>query len=106
MVGTAGAAVGTNLINNVPMAVVLTSALHGVQYTSASTRLGFIAATIFGCYLGPKLTTVGSLATALNCGTEGDVPYIIRQVVNGYKKPPRFTLTHPSLHRTHMSSPN
>src|SRR6266704_4056397 len=65
MVGTAGAAVGTNLINNVPMAVVLTSALHGVQYTSASTRLGFIAATIFGCDLGPNLTTVGSLATVL-----------------------------------------
>src|SRR5205085_4980962 len=28
MVGTLGAAVGTNLINNVPMAVVLTSTLH------------------------------------------------------------------------------
>jgi len=65
MVGTAGAAIGTNLINNVPMAVVLTSALHGVQYTTASTRLGFIAATIFGCDLGPNLTTVGSLATVL-----------------------------------------
>ncbi len=44
---------------------LLTSALHGVQYTSASTRLGFIAATIFGCDLGPNLTTVGSLATIL-----------------------------------------
>ncbi len=65
MVGTAGAAIGTNLINNVPMAVVLTSALHGVQYTSASTRLGLIVATIFGCDLGPNLTTVGSLATVL-----------------------------------------
>jgi arsenical pump membrane protein len=65
MVGTAGAAIGTNLINNVPMAVVLTSALQSAQHAAASTRLGFIAATIFGCDLGPNLTTVGSLATVL-----------------------------------------
>ena len=65
MVGTAGATIGTNLINNVPMAVVLTSALHSVQHAAPSTRLGFIASTIFGCDLGPNLTTVGSLATVL-----------------------------------------
>ncbi len=65
MVGTAGATLGTNLINNVPMAVVLTSALHGLQNASSGTRLGFIVATIFGCDLGPNLTTVGSLATVL-----------------------------------------
>jgi len=65
MIGTGGAALGTNLINNVPMAVVLTSALQGVQHASTTTRLGFIAATIFGCDLGPNLTTVGSLATIL-----------------------------------------
>ena len=65
MAGTAGAALGTNLINNVPMAVVLTSALHGVQHVTPSTHLGFVAATIFGCDLGPNLTTVGSLATVL-----------------------------------------
>lgn len=65
MVGTAGAAIGTNLINNVPMAVVLTSALQSVQHASMTTRLGFVAATIFGCDLGPNLTTVGSLATVL-----------------------------------------
>jgi len=65
MIGTLGAAVGTNLINNVPMAVVLTSALHGVQHIAPATRLGFIVATIFGCDLGPNLTTVGSLATVL-----------------------------------------
>ena len=47
------------------MAVVLTSALQGVQHASTTTRLGFIAATIFGCDLGPNLTTVGSLATIL-----------------------------------------
>ncbi|HEU0001090.1 MAG TPA: ArsB/NhaD family transporter [Ktedonobacteraceae bacterium] len=65
MIGTAGATIGTNLINNVPMAVVLTSALHSTQHAALSTRLGFIAATIFGCDLGPNLTTVGSLATVL-----------------------------------------
>ena len=65
MVGTAGAAVGTNIINNLPMAVVLRSALAGVQHIAPATRLGFIAATMFGCDLGPNLTTVGSLATVL-----------------------------------------
>ena len=65
MVGTAGASLGTNLINNVPMAVVLTSALQSVQHAPAATRLGFISATILGCDLGPNLTTVGSLATVL-----------------------------------------
>jgi arsenical pump membrane protein len=65
LVGTLGAAVGTNLINNVPMAVVLNSALGGVQHVSPPVHLGFVAATIFGCDLGPNLTTVGSLATVL-----------------------------------------
>jgi len=65
MVGTAGAALGTNLINNVPMAVVMISALGGIQHASLAIQHGFIAATIFGCDLGPNLTTVGSLATVL-----------------------------------------
>ena len=65
MVGTLGAGLGTNLINNVPMAVVLNSALGGVQHVAPSTHLAFVAATIFGCDLGPNLTTVGSLATVL-----------------------------------------
>jgi arsenical pump membrane protein len=65
MIGTLGAAVGTNLINNVPMAVVLSSALGGIQHASPSVHLGFVVATIFGCDLGPNLTTVGSLATVL-----------------------------------------
>lgn len=65
MVGTAGAAVGTNIINNLPMAVVLRSSLVGVQHVAPAARLGFIAATMFGCDLGPNLTTVGSLATIL-----------------------------------------
>lgn len=65
MVGTAGAALGTNLINNVPMAVVMGSALSSVQHAPATLQHGFVAATIFGCALGPNLTTVGSLATVL-----------------------------------------
>ncbi|WP_069801239.1 SLC13 family permease [Thermogemmatispora onikobensis] len=66
LVGTLGAALGTNLINNVPMAVVLSAslqALHG--QLSPARQLAFVAATIFGCDLGPNLTTVGSLATVL-----------------------------------------
>jgi arsenical pump membrane protein len=65
MVGTAGAALGTNLINNVPMAVVMISGLAGIQHLSPAVQHGFIAATIFGCDLGPNLTIVGSLATVL-----------------------------------------
>ncbi|HEY4386478.1 MAG TPA: SLC13 family permease, partial [Ktedonobacteraceae bacterium] len=65
MIGTLGAALGTNLINNVPMAVVLTSSLHSLQHAPLAVQHGFIAATIFGCDLGPNVTTVGSLATVL-----------------------------------------
>ncbi len=65
MVGTFGSALGTNLINNVPMAVVITSSLHSIQHAPLAIQQGFLAATIFGCDLGPNLTTVGSLATIL-----------------------------------------
>jgi len=65
IVGTVGSALGTNLINNVPMAVVMISALSGIQHAAPSVQHGFVAATIFGCDLGPNLTTVGSLATVL-----------------------------------------
>jgi len=65
MVGTFGSALGTNLINNVPMAVVMNSSLGSMQHAAPAIRNGFVAATIFGCDLGPNLTTVGSLATIL-----------------------------------------
>jgi arsenical pump membrane protein len=65
MVGTIGSAVGTNLINNVPMAVLMTSAMDTLQNASIPVRHGFVAGTIFGCDLGPNLTIVGSLATVL-----------------------------------------
>src|ERR1022692_281828 len=65
MVGTFGSALGTNLINNVPMAVVMNSSLGSIQHAAPAIRNGFIAATMFGCDLGPNLTTVRSLATIL-----------------------------------------
>jgi len=65
LMGTTEAAAGTNLINNVPMAVVLTSSLRTLSHAPLAVQHGFIAATIFGCDLGPNVTTVGSLATVL-----------------------------------------
>jgi arsenical pump membrane protein len=57
----AGTALGANLINNVPMALVIISALRA----SHQAYPGLIYAAILGCDLGPNLTTVGSLATML-----------------------------------------
>jgi arsenical pump membrane protein len=64
-IGTLGTALGTNLINNVPMAALMTSTLATVQNSSPAVHHALVAATIFGCDLGPNLTTVGSLATIL-----------------------------------------
>jgi arsenical pump membrane protein len=60
----AGSALGANLINNVPMALVMISALRGIG-TTGQAHLGLVYAAILGCDLGPNLTTVGSLATML-----------------------------------------
>jgi arsenical pump membrane protein len=57
-------ALGANLINNVPMAIVATSTLHAMG-VSSQAHPGLIYAAILGCDLGPNLTTVGSLATML-----------------------------------------
>jgi arsenical pump membrane protein len=63
-----GTALGANLINNVPMALVMISAIHSV-HTSAATQTGMVFGMVFamilGADLGPNLTTVGSLATIL-----------------------------------------
>jgi arsenical pump membrane protein len=53
-----GTALGSNLINNVPMSLLMVSALQSVH---AHPTLYY--ATILGADLGPNLTTVGSLAT-------------------------------------------
>ncbi|HLW01606.1 MAG TPA: ArsB/NhaD family transporter [Ktedonobacterales bacterium] len=65
LVGTAGAAIGSNLINNLPMALVLVSTIGALSGASPGVQLALIGATMFGCDLGPNLTTVGSLATIL-----------------------------------------
>lgn len=64
MVTTLGTALGANLINNVPMALVMISTLHSIS-GATSVHTALIYATIFGADLGPNLTTVGSLATML-----------------------------------------
>ncbi len=60
----AGTALGANLINNVPMALVMISTLDAIRSTAVG-HAGLIYATILGADLGPNLTTVGSLATML-----------------------------------------
>ncbi len=47
------------------MAVVMNSSLRSVQNAAPAIRNDFVAATMFGCDLGPNLTTVGSLATII-----------------------------------------
>jgi arsenical pump membrane protein len=59
-----GGAVGANLINNVPMTLLLIAAFHGAPQVALS-HPALIYATIIGVDLGPNLTTVGSLATML-----------------------------------------
>ena len=59
-----GTALGANLINNVPMTLVMASALHGLP-AGAPAYDSLPYAVMFGADLGPNLTTVGSLATML-----------------------------------------
>ncbi len=62
---TAGStALGANLINNVPMALVMISAVREMLRVPLG-HPALIYATILGADLGPNLTTVGSLATML-----------------------------------------
>jgi arsenical pump membrane protein len=58
----AGTAVGANAINNLPMALVMMSAIHGVHVPPA-VRSDMVYAAIVGADLGPNLTHLGSLAT-------------------------------------------
>jgi arsenical pump membrane protein len=57
-----GAALGSNLINNLPMALLMQSTIHPLR-PSPTVRLDLIYGTILGCDLGPNLTHLGSLAT-------------------------------------------
>lgn len=61
---TAGAAaLGANIINNVPMALAMISVLGTLRGTAA--KVPMVYAAILGADLGPNLTTVGSLATMI-----------------------------------------
>jgi arsenical pump membrane protein len=65
MVVTAfAAAVGSNLVNNLPAAFVFADAVHGAGLSTASAHAAAIG-TIIGADLGPNLTPVGSVATLL-----------------------------------------
>jgi arsenical pump membrane protein len=63
LANTAGAALGANLINNVPMAIVMNSAIG--QAAAPPLQPALVYSTIFAADLGPNITTVGSLATIL-----------------------------------------
>jgi arsenical pump membrane protein len=60
----AGTALGSNLINNVPMTLIMISAQSAIQ-TTGRGHAALVYAIILGADLGPNLTTVGSLATML-----------------------------------------
>jgi arsenical pump membrane protein len=57
---TTGTAIGSNLINNIPMALLATSILK-----HAHSCLTNQYAALIGCNIGPNLTITGSLATML-----------------------------------------
>ncbi|MCX7623975.1 MAG: SLC13 family permease [Thermomicrobium sp.] len=59
-----GTALGANLINNVPMALVMRAVLAAAESTGWALEPLFFAA-VLGADLGPNVTTVGSLATIL-----------------------------------------
>ena len=64
VVAAAAAAVGSNLVNNLPAAFVLADAIHGAGLSPAAAHAAAIG-TIIGSDLGPNLTPVGSVATLL-----------------------------------------
>lgn len=55
-----GAAIGTNFINNIPMALVSLAILRHAGATAYS-----VYGALLGCNIGPNLTLTGSLATML-----------------------------------------
>jgi arsenical pump membrane protein len=57
----AGAAIGSNVVNNLPMTLVTLSGLHPLGAAAATPALG----AALGADVGPNLTPIGSLATLL-----------------------------------------
>ncbi len=64
VVGIVGTAIGANLINNVPMMLVVLSGLPGT-HLAAGAQQPFVFGSLVGADLGPNLTPVGSLSTML-----------------------------------------
>jgi arsenical pump membrane protein len=62
--GVLGTAIGANLINNVPMMLVVLSGLPGA-HLAMSAQQPFAFGALIGADLGPNLTPVGSLSTML-----------------------------------------
>ena len=60
------AAIGSNLVNNVPMALVMVSGIQGAHLVGAS-REAAAYGTIIGADLGPNLTTVGRWPRCCGC---------------------------------------
>jgi arsenical pump membrane protein len=59
-----GSAVGSNLINNVPMTIVALRAIDG-PLTGEALQPGVVYATLIGTNIGPNLMVVGSRATLI-----------------------------------------
>ena len=62
-----GSALGSNIINNVPMTVLALGAMHPLVSGGALDPAA-IYAVVIGTSIGPNLTTVGSLATLIWLG--------------------------------------
>jgi len=62
IIGVFGAGIGSNVVNNIPMALLSISSL---KHTDDLARY----ASLIGCNLGPNLTVTGSLATMLVIAT-------------------------------------
>ena len=56
------AAVGSNLVNNVPAVAVISAAVPTMHHVS---QPALVYGTLIGCDLGPNLTVVGSLSTMI-----------------------------------------
>ena len=62
LTGIAGGAIGSNIVNNIPMTVLALSIVDGVP---PEVRHALAYGTLVGANIGPALTTYGSLATML-----------------------------------------
>ncbi|MGC4105302.1 MAG: ArsB/NhaD family transporter [Thermomicrobiales bacterium] len=62
LTGIAGGAIGSNIVNNIPMTVLALSIVDGVK---PEMQQALAYGTLVGVNIGPALTTYGSLATML-----------------------------------------